>query len=111
MSNTNVQELEPVTTALGEIDVEDAILKRWEVVDEDQPTENSSEATSEEVIETDDQDVNEEEEIVQETDEELDEDPVEETEESEVFKLSAFIEVLCANDIFAYSWRCFPSSQ
>lgn len=83
MSNTNVQELEPVTTALGEIDVEDAILKRWEVVDEDQPTENSSEATSEEVIETDDQDVNEEEEIVQETDEELDEDPVEETEESE----------------------------
>jgi len=83
LSNTNVQELEPVTTALGEIDVEDAILKRWEVVDEDQPTENSSEATSEEVIETDDQDVNEEEEIVQETDEELDEDPVEETEESE----------------------------
>lgn len=77
MSDTNVQELEPVTTAFGEIDVEDAILKRWEAVDEDQPAESSDEATSEEVTETDDLDAIENEEELLE-DGETEEDPVQE---------------------------------
>ena len=81
MSDTNVQEIEPVTDALGEIDVEDAILKRWEAVDEDQPAENSDEATSEEVTETDDLDEIEEEELLD--DEETEKDPVEETEDED----------------------------
>lgn len=78
MSDTNVQELEPVTDALGQIDVEDAILKRWEAVDEDQPAESSDEAESEEVIETDDLD--EIEEVESPDNEETEEDPVEEVE-------------------------------
>lgn len=81
MSDTNVQELEPVTTAFGEIDVEDAILKRWEAVDEDQPAENSDEATSEEVTETDDLDEIENEELLD--DGESQEDPVQEETEDE----------------------------
>ena len=81
MSDTNVQELEPVTTAFGEIDVEDAILKRWEAVDEDQPAENSDEATSEEVTETDDLDEIENEELLD--DGESQEDPVQEEAEDE----------------------------
>ena len=81
MSDTNVQEIEPVTDALGEIDVEDAILKRWEAVDEDQPAENSDEATSEEVTETDDLDEIEEEETPD--DEETEEDPVEKPEDED----------------------------
>ena len=81
MSDTNVQEIEPVTTAFGEIDVEDAILKRWEAVDEDQPAENSDEATSEEVTETDDLDEIENEELLD--DGESQEDPVQEETEDE----------------------------
>ena len=82
MSDSNVQELEPETTAFGEIDVEDAILKRWEAVDEDQPAENSDEATSEEVTETDDLDeIENEEELLD--DEETEEDPVQEETEDE----------------------------
>ena len=81
MSDTNVQEIEPVTDALGQIDVEDAILKRWEAVDEDQPAENSDEATSEEVTETDDLDEIEEEETPD--DEETEEDPVEKAEDED----------------------------
>lgn len=81
MSDTNVQEIEPVTTAFGEIDVEDAILKRWEAVDEDQPAENSDEATSEEVTETDDLDEIENEELLD--DGESQEDPVQEEAEDE----------------------------
>ena len=81
MSDTNVQELEPVTTAFGEIDVEDAILKRWEAVDEDQPAENSDEAISEEVTETDDLD--EIEEVETPDDGETEEDPVQEVAEDE----------------------------
>ena len=81
MSDTNVQEIEPVTDALGEIDVEDAILKRWTAVDEDQPAENSDEATSEEVTETDDLDEIEEEELLD--DEETEEDPVEKPEDED----------------------------
>ena len=81
MSDTNVQEIEPVTDALGEIDVEDAILKRWTAVDEDQPAENSDEATSEEVTETDDLDEIEEEETPD--DEETEEDPAQEEAEDE----------------------------
>jgi len=79
LSDTNVQELEPVTDALGQIDVEDAILKRWEAVDEDQPAESSDEATSEEVTETDDLDEIENE-VESPDDEETEEDPVEEVE-------------------------------
>jgi hypothetical protein len=82
LSDTNVQELEPVTTAFGEIDVEDAILKRWEAVDEDQPAENSDEATSEEVTETDDLDEIENEEETPD-DEETEEDPVEKPEDED----------------------------
>lgn len=82
MSDTNVQEIEPVTTAFGEIDVEDAILKRWEAVDEDQPAENSDEATSEEVTETDDLDEIENEEETPD-DGETEEDPVQEEAEDE----------------------------
>ena len=82
MSDTNVQEIEPVTDALGEIDVEDAILKRWEAVDEDQPAENSDEATSEEVTETDDLDEIENEEETPD-DEETEEDPVEKPEDED----------------------------
>lgn len=82
MSDSNVQELEPETTAFGEIDVEDAILKRWEAVDEDQPAENSDEATSEEVTETDDLDeIENEEELLD--DEETQEDPVQEETEDQ----------------------------
>ena len=82
MSDTNVQEIEPVTNALGEIDVEDAILKRWTAVDEDQPAENSDEATSEEVTETDDLDeIENEEELLD--DEETEKDPVEVTEDED----------------------------
>ena len=82
MSDTNVQEIEPVTTAFGEIDVEDAILRRWEAVDEDQPAENSDEATSEEVTETDDQDEIENEEETPD-DGETEEDPVEKAEDED----------------------------
>ena len=79
--NNNVQELEPVTNFDGEIDVEDAILKRWEAVDEDQPAESSDEATSEEVTETDDED--EIEEVETPDDEETEEDPVEEADDED----------------------------
>ena len=82
MSDTNVQEIEPVTDALGEIDVEDAILKRWTAVDEDQPAENSDEATSEEVTETDDLDEIENE-VESPDDEETEEDPAQEEAEDE----------------------------
>jgi hypothetical protein len=82
LSNSNVQELEPVTTAFGEIDVEDAILKRWEAVDENQLAENSDEATSEEVTETDDLDeIENEEELLD--DEETEEDPAQEETEDQ----------------------------
>ena len=77
MSDTNVQELEPVTDALGQIDVEDAILKRWEADDADHPAESSDEATSEEVTETDDLDAIENE-VETPDDEETEEDPVQE---------------------------------